>query len=379
MKPLYFLPILLIFLLPEIASAQGFLPCDGSRDNPCNSCHIAVVANNLISWLIGAIMVLFAVLMVVAGFGLVTAQGNPDALNTAKSRFTNAIVGFIIVLSAWLIVDTLMRGLLAGSDDTEVSGYLAWSEIQCTTQVVSRVDPDEVDVTYVESEIPDLNTAIPQVPGTFAAYSFEGRNSCQTLVTRSFPDTQTCENALSDLRAASSLYVYQGCDGEPGTGARPPWFGAPTCGVPPIVQGDLAVNQAMGPIFDPAQGGSSMVQSGAEVRMQSTLDGPFARLQSSFGQQIVINDAIAKAGTSRESQTPGSRHFHGDALDLSTAGMSNADKIRLFRTAKSAGFTGFGFGNNILHVDLGPNRAWDYGNDTYGGVSVEQLKAEARS
>lgn len=58
---------------------------------------------------------------------------------------------------------------------------------------------------------------------------------------------------------------------------------------------------------------------------------------------------------------------------LKGTGMSNADKIRLYNEAKRAGFTGFGFGNTILHVDLGPSRAWAYGNSTYGGVSVCSL------
>jgi len=53
--------------------------------------------------------------------------------------------------------------------------------------------------------------------------------------------------------------------------------------------------------------------------------------------------------------------------------MSNADKIRLFEEAKRAGFTGFGFGKTILHVDLGAPRGWAYGNSTYGGQGVQSL------
>ena len=41
-------------------------------------------------------------------------------------------------------------------------------------------------------------------------------------------------------------------------------------------------------------------------------------------------------------------HFHGDALDISLAGMSDSEKIRLLREAQNAGFTGFGLGNNII-------------------------------
>jgi hypothetical protein len=111
------------------------------------------------------------------------------------------------------------------------------------------------------------------------------------------------------------------------------------------------------------------------------LMGRFAVLQSNFGRPLVINDAIAKDGSSRESATPGSRHFHGDALDISLAGMSNADRIRLFETAKAAGFNGFGFGNNILHIDLRSTPAgWTYGDiSTWGGRPVSELISQARN
>jgi len=137
--------------------------------------------------------------------------------------------------------------------------------------------------------------------------------------------------------------------------------------------GGVTVNESMGPIFDPSAGGSSMVQPGAAANMAALLAGPFACLQSAFGRSIVINDAIAKSGTSRETNTPGSQHFLGNALDLSTAGMSNGDKIRLFNEARGCGFSGFGFGNTILHVDVGSRRGWSYGNSTYGGQSVSSL------
>jgi uncharacterized protein YcbK (DUF882 family) len=98
-----------------------------------------------------------------------------------------------------------------------------------------------------------------------------------------------------------------------------------------------------------------------------------------FGSPITINDAIARSGTSRETQTQGSQHFHGRALDVSTSGMSNEQKLNLVRAAQRAGFTGFGFGVNILHVDTGPRRHWAYGNSTYGGVQVASLGRAVRA
>ena len=150
-----------VTFLPNTASAQGIFGgvCDGVT---CSACDIAVIANSFISWLIGAVMVLFAVLMVMAGFGLVTSQGNPDALNTAKSKFINAIIGLIIVLSAWIMVDTLMRGLIGNNG--QIEGYLAWSEIQCMTQVQPTVVSRNVGIESFGSTVTSAAESCESTP-----------------------------------------------------------------------------------------------------------------------------------------------------------------------------------------------------------------------
>ena len=54
--------------------------------------------------------------------------------------------------------------------------------------------------------------------------------------------------------------------------------------------------------------------------------------------------------------------------------MNDTQKRQLLMAALSVGFTGFGFGNNILHVDTGRRRSWDYGVSTWAGVDVKRLK-----
>ena len=115
---------------------------------------------------------------------------------------------------------------------------------------------------------------------------------------------------------------------------------------------------------------SFLVKPDAEKNIVALLDGPLKTLQEKFGKNLVINDALPKVGTDREVDTPTSRHFHGDAVDISTSGMSNAERLKLVDDALASGFKGFGFGPTILHVDLGKRRAWDYGNEYYGGKKV---------
>ena len=113
----------------EDSGVGGFIPCEGSG---CSFCDFAVLGNNILNWLIGILMVVFAIIVTAAGFGLVTSAGNPEAKTKAKQRMTNAIIGLLIVLAAWLIIDTLMRAVLRGGEG-EV-GSTPWSTIECTPQ-----------------------------------------------------------------------------------------------------------------------------------------------------------------------------------------------------------------------------------------------------
>jgi hypothetical protein len=136
------------------------------------------------------------------------------------------------------------------------------------------------------------------------------------------------------------------------------------------------LNPNMSPLTT-LSGSSYMTNPNAANNMSDLLDNEYQFLQMYFGDKVLINDAIAKQGTSRETKTPGSQHFQGTALDLSTAGMNDQEKLDLIRSAQDAGFTGFGLGRNILHVDTGPARTWSYGNDSYGGLDIADAKKMA--
>ena len=126
------------------------------------------------------------------------------------------------------------------------------------------------------------------------------------------------------------------------------------------------------PLFG-LDGASKMTQRDAADEMAKTI-ARYKRMVAMLGFPAKVNDAIAKAGTSRERDTKGSQHFHGTALDLSIAGLSQDQVKKLLVAAKQVGFTGFGFGNSILHVDTGPSRTWDYGNADFAGLSLPSVK-----
>jgi hypothetical protein len=135
---IFFCFAFVLLLLPmdtAVAQVGGFVTCDGTD---CNSCHFVSMINTIIRWLLGIIFVIFAVIMTAAGFGLVTSGGNQSALDAAKSKFQNGLIGIIIVFAGWLIVDTVLRGVLGGGATGAAAGQIVgwgpWSSVKCEVQ-----------------------------------------------------------------------------------------------------------------------------------------------------------------------------------------------------------------------------------------------------
>ena len=145
------------------------------------------------------------------------------------------------------------------------------------------------------------------------------------------------------------------------------------------------INFASGAITSPAQEGAHPEASIASPENIQRTVSMFSQLQGLFGGRLTVNDFIPREGTSRTppSRGGGSQHWYGNAMDISTSGMNNEDKIRLVEAAVRVGFTGFGFGSTILHVDTGSSRYWGYRNGratserlgelSFGGISVASL------
>jgi len=82
--------------------------------------------------------------------------------------------------------------------------------------------------------------------------------------------------------------------------------------------------------------------------------------------------------------TPGggakkSQHLDGNAIDVTWAGKSTAEKIEIIKDFKAAGFRGFGIGENTIHIDRRKNPAsWSYiGGSATGGGWMPKWAAQA--
>ena len=180
-----------------IAPGQGFIPCSGTT---CSPCQLIVLFNTVIKWFLTISFLIFAIVALVAGIKLVT-QGNPGALADAKKSFTNAFIGLIIILAAFLIVDTLMRYLVR--DGGEIRGYGPWQELKCATQTTART------TAFFDGDV-------PYVPGTMmtpskGAQVYSGgqlgqcnNSSCSPSALMSAGFTATQANVMSCIALTES-------------------------------------------------------------------------------------------------------------------------------------------------------------------------------
>lgn len=96
------------------------------------------------------------------------------------------------------------------------------------------------------------------------------------------------------------------------------------------------------------------------------------RLQQAWGRPIGVTSGYRDPATNaRVGGAKGSQHMHGNAFDVSAAGMSETDRLALAGAARDAGFNGFGFYDDSLHFDVGGSRAWgpSYHSDSIPGYA----------
>jgi hypothetical protein len=204
-----------------VITKGGFVPCSGVG---CSACDFVVMANTITKWLIGISFIFFAVLCVIAGTKMITSGGNPSALTDAKKSLTNAFIGLIIIMAAWLAVDTLLRGLLKGNNG-QIEGYGPWSQVQCAKQAQSSTQNLGFD-QYVDywpgdpnSPLASGDTPPPPFGGTAAGSCTGG--SC-SAITIPCANSRSCSISPDMVSRLAGMHSAAGVNGARVTEAMPP-------------------------------------------------------------------------------------------------------------------------------------------------------------
>src|SRR3990167_3263145 len=101
--------LILAIFLPAYTLADPLVPCSGAD---CDFDSLIELIKNIVTFLLFSFAVpLAAISFAIAGVMILTAGGNTGQVEKAKEIFWNVLIGLIVALSAWLIVNAILLGL----------------------------------------------------------------------------------------------------------------------------------------------------------------------------------------------------------------------------------------------------------------------------
>ena len=93
-------------------------------ESGCEFCHLFVLGQNIINFLIEISSILAVAFIIFGGIMMMVGSGSPEKLKKSKDIIWSAIIGIIILLSAWVILNTFFNLLTGGLN-------WPWHQIQC--------------------------------------------------------------------------------------------------------------------------------------------------------------------------------------------------------------------------------------------------------
>ena len=108
--------------------AAGLVPCGGVDEPVCTWCHLFQVFKNVIDYALMIIFPLAAIMIVYGGITMMIARDNATKFSQGKDIMTAAVVGILIALLSWLILDTVFKIIAPGFE----GNFGPWNELICS-------------------------------------------------------------------------------------------------------------------------------------------------------------------------------------------------------------------------------------------------------
>jgi hypothetical protein len=120
----------------------------------CSVCDAQTLAWNVLNWLISIAIIIAALLFVNAGVLYVMSPSNPGNIARAHKIFTNTLIGLVIILSAWLLIDLVMKSLF--NENAGDANYGPWNNFLCSDAQYTTYCVDQMDKIEITGGTPGL-------------------------------------------------------------------------------------------------------------------------------------------------------------------------------------------------------------------------------
>ena len=128
---------------PDSLYVDGGLVPAGTQEyapDGYGTCELVQTVNNVMRFLIAVSILVAVVVFIYAGYLMVYSRGDSTLIAQAKSLFANILIGVVILLSAYLVINTVLS-ILAGGP----SAILNWQTIECS-YAYRAGQPDEYEI-----------------------------------------------------------------------------------------------------------------------------------------------------------------------------------------------------------------------------------------
>ncbi|HMR55134.1 MAG TPA: pilin, partial [Candidatus Doudnabacteria bacterium] len=96
----------------DTSGQSGFVICGNKVNEPCRIDHLFLSLMIIINYLISVVGLVAILFIIIAGVQMTASRGQ-EMLTSAKKRFSGAIIGLVLVILAWVIVNSLFAGSLS--------------------------------------------------------------------------------------------------------------------------------------------------------------------------------------------------------------------------------------------------------------------------
>lgn len=112
-------------VVPNVADAQlvnQFVNnCPADTGVRCSEGSIASIFRLIINWALAIAFIAAVVMLIYGGFKYITSAGNTDQATTGKTAIVNALIGIVIIVLSYIIVQIVYR-FVAGQGTGGVLG-----------------------------------------------------------------------------------------------------------------------------------------------------------------------------------------------------------------------------------------------------------------
>ena len=115
-------------------ATSAIIQCGRSGQSMCTLCDLIKGFQNIIKYIMGIAIVVALASFTWSGSVYVTSFGDPKSIEAAKGGMKNALIGIAIILTAWILVNTVLF-FLGAKQNLGIQNVTAWGNFECAAGV----------------------------------------------------------------------------------------------------------------------------------------------------------------------------------------------------------------------------------------------------